>query len=803
MIRMEIACFLVIAFMSLIYFSAKREKSKLHKTFSLFLIMSMVHLAFDGITIYTVNNMDTVPAIINEVVHRFFIGTMIGTFYLICRYIGLLVENDIGRRVPIFIISTVVLVVGIICTIFLPIRYIETAKGNYSYGPVAFMLYICLAIYLVMLIIILCLHWNEIHNKKKITISVALGIQLVAFICQAIYPLALISGMGVMLVNLAFYLTIENPDLRLVEQVQKEKLKADEANAAKSTFLSHMSHEIRTPMNAVVGMADILLKTDLTEEQRDYLINIKNSGNALVSIINDVLDISKIESGKMELSLGEYELRPMLNDIQMIIQNRIDDKPIELIFEIDKALPNKLYGDGFRIRQIFINLLNNAVKFTDRGSVKLVIKTDEISQDEIMMRVTVADTGQGIKEEDITRLFKAFEQVNTQKNAGKEGTGLGLTISSQFVRMMGGQLEIKSRYGEGSEFLFAIPQKVVTKEVADIQEKEEDNRSFTAPGARILVVDDNDMNCKVAKGLLAPLKMHIDIAKDGREALDMIVKNIYHLVFMDHMMPVMDGVEATQKLRAMEDEYCQTVPIIALSANAMKDARELFNAAGMNGFVAKPIDINEITRTIRKWLPESLMIYEGIDVSEGIKNSGSQELFISLLGDFYTVIDSKANKIEKYLEDNLIKDFTIEVHALKSTSRLIGAMELSEEFKELEALGNAGDIEGIKAKTPSVLRHYRDYKEILKAYKKDNNAELRDVSPEEIIIYLQGIQDGVEAFDLDMVDEAMNKLLECKVSDDCNELMEELRVAVSDVAMEDIIRITESMKSVIQQDEGK
>lgn len=799
MIRMEIACFLVIAFMSLIYFSAKRERTKSHKAFSLFLIMSMIHLAFDGLTIYTVNNMDKVPPIINEVAHRLFIGSMIVLFYLMCCYIGILVENDTGKRFPIFIISTVVLVVGIICAVLLPIRYIETPDGNYSYGPVAFMLYGCIAIYLVMLIIILCLCWNEIHSKKRITMSVALGILMVALICQAIYPLALISGMGLTLISLAFYLSIENPDVRLVEQVKMEKQKADEANAAKSTFLSHVSHEIRTPMNAVVGMTDILLKTDLTDEQRDYLINIKNSGNALVSIINDVLDISKIEAGKMELSLGEYDIRPMLNDIQMIIQNRIDDKPIELIFEIDDALPNKLYGDGLRIRQIFLNLLNNAVKFTDKGSVKLVVKTEKISQDDIMMKVTVADTGQGIREEDMARLFEAFEQVNTQKNAGKEGTGLGLAISSQFVKMMGGQLEVKSRYGEGSEFSFDILQKVVAKESAEISEEEKDDRSFTAPGARILVVDDNDMNCKVAKGLLAPLKMQIDIAKDGREALDSIVKNRYHLVFMDHMMPVMDGVEATKKLRAMEDEYCQTVPVIALSANAMKDAKELFDEAGMNGFVAKPIDVKEITRTIRKWLPEKLMIYEGIDVSEGIKNSGSQELLISLMGDFYTVIDSKANKIEKCLADNLIRDFTIEVHALKSNSRLIGAMELSEEFKELEELGNAEDIEALKIKTPKVLTHYRSYKELLKAYKKDNNDKLREASLEEINMYLNGIHDGVEAFDLDMVDEAMNKLEECKLSDDCNDLMEELRVAVSDVAMEDIIRITETMINVIHK----
>ena len=354
MIRMEIACFLVIAFMSAIYFSVKREKTKLHMVFSLFLIVSMFHLAFDGLTVYTVNHLYSIPLWINDILHRLFMGTMMILLYLAYSYIVLLIEDDTNKKIKSSNFGKIVLGIAMVGTVFLPITYMETEDGNYSYGLLPYMLYAVLAVFLLLILSVLCRYWKKINAKKKNVISLAMAIELLAMLFQAFYPLALISGMGMMLVALSFYLTMENPDIALVQQVQKERQKADEANAAKSTFLSHMSHEIRTPMNAIVGMTDIMLRTDLTEEQREYLTNIKSSGNALVSLINDILDISKIEAGKMELVEDIYEIEPILNDIRMIIQNRIGDKPVKLFYEIDN-LPDKLYGDGLRIRQIMIN----------------------------------------------------------------------------------------------------------------------------------------------------------------------------------------------------------------------------------------------------------------------------------------------------------------------------------------------------------------------------------------------------------------------------------------------------------------
>ena len=726
MIRMEIACFLVIAFMSAIYFSVKREKTKLHMVFSLFLIVSMFHLAFDGLTVYTVNHLYSIPLWINDILHRLFMGTMMILLYLAYSYIVLLIEDDTNKKIKSSNFGKIVLGIAMVGTVFLPITYMETEDGNYSYGLLPYMLYAVLAVFLLLILSVLCRYWKKINAKKKNVISLAMAIELLAMLFQAFYPLALISGMGMMLVALSFYLTMENPDIALVQQVQKERQKADEANAAKSTFLSHMSHEIRTPMNAIVGMTDIMLRTDLTEEQREYLTNIKSSGNALVSLINDILDISKIEAGKMELVEDIYEIEPILNDIRMIIQNRIGDKPVKLFYEIDN-LPDKLYGDGLRIRQIMINLLNNAVKFTEEGHVKLKIRKENQTVEGVMLFVSVSDTGQGIREEDLKKLFGAFEQVDTKKNKGKEGTGLGLAISSELIGMMGGKLEVKSTYGAGTEFFFRIFQKFVPADL-ETEEKVDENMNFTAPEAKILVVDDNEMNRKVAVGLLEPLQMQIDLADNGKKALVMIQEKKYHMIFMDHMMPIMDGVEATKCLRQMEDSYYKELPVIALTANAMKESKQMFEEAGMNGFVAKPIEMKQICRTIRKWLPANLIIeqevaeengisedikqpeeisIEGIDIKEGIKNSGTRELFVSLLGDFYKLIDTKSLKIEKCMDDALIGDYTIEVHALKNTARMIGAMKLSEQFWELEQLGNANDMEAIYQKTPKVLSLYR------------------------------------------------------------------------------------------------
>ncbi len=650
MIRMEIACFLVVAFMAIMYFSAKREKTKLHNVFSCFLIVSMLHLILDATTIYTVNHLENIPRWANDILHRLFIGSMLVLFFLIYRYILLLAEDESEQNLQRSPRSTVVLVLAEICAFILPIDYMQTEMGNYSYGPAANTTYGCIALYVIFTIIALCRYWKQLHTKKKIAICTALAVLIVASVYQAFHPLALISGMGVMLIGLSFYLTLENPDIQLVKQVQEEKKKAEEANAAKSVFLSNVSHEIRTPMNAVVGMADILLRTNLDKDQKEYLYNIKKSSHALISIINDILDISKIEAGEME--------------------------PV----------------------------------------------------------------------------------------------------------------------------------------------KEEEAKPFIAPKAQILIVEDNEINRKVAVGLLEPLRMQIDLAVNGKEALSMIENRKYDLVFMDHMMPVMDGVEAVQRLRLREDDYSQNLPVIAFTANAMKESEIMLKNAGMNDFLPKPIEYPALCKMVYKWLPQDLIEettedtaqnkpvqqpkdkLKGINIAEGIKYSGSEELWKQLMGNFYTLIDAKSRKLQQYLEDGMLREFTIEVHALKSSSRVIGAAVLSERFKQLEELGNQGDEKKIRKMLPDVLELYQSYKSTLKPYGTLQINKIK-VPKEEIILYLEGIQNAIDNFDLDVADEAMQKLEKCVLPESFRSYMESLRVYIADVDMENILQTTKEMLDMLQEAE--
>jgi len=374
---------------------------------------------------------------------------------------------------------------------------------------------------------------------------------------------------------------------------------ANKANEAKSKFLAKMSHEIRTPMNAIIGMADLALRENALSTVKDYILTVKQAGKYLLSIINDILDLSKIENRKLEIIPSNYLFSSMINDVVNIVKMRIGESGLRFDINIDRNIPNSLIGDEAKTRQVLLNVLSNAVKYTKEGFISLSV-SGEIIENTVLLTMEVADSGIGIKPEDLKNLFDEFVRVDMKSKKGIEGTGLGLAIAKNIIKMMNGDISVKSEYGKGSTFTIKLPQKISSDELFDSIQNDNLTIKFTAPNAKILVVDDIDANLKVVKGLMQPYKMQVDLCTSGAEAIEMAKANNYDLVLMDHMMPEMDGVEATKLIR----ETHTNLPIIALTANAVSGVKEMFLENGFNDFISKPIDTVELNAVLEKWLPK-------------------------------------------------------------------------------------------------------------------------------------------------------------------------------------------------------
>ena len=521
---------------------------------------------------------------------------------------------------------------------------------------------------------------------------------------------------------------------------------AKESAKSKTDFLSNMSHEIRTPINSILGMNEMIIRETKEEQTRKYAKIIASSGNMLLSLINDILDFSKIESGKMEVVPVSYRLSSMVNDFMNMITTRIKEKGLAFDVEVDPFVPEYLNGDEVKIRQIVTNLLTNAVKYTDEGSVTLRIYAKE--QPTFMLCVEVSDTGCGIKEEDQQHLFDAFQRLDQKRNRNIEGTGLGLAIVNNFVKMMDGEIGLESEYGKGSKFYVKIPQKIEQNvPIGDFREKidlvegqqEHYHQMFEAPEAHVLLVDDNKMNLTVAKLLLKATRVVTISAGSGQEAIDKMLKHNFDLVLLDHMMPGMDGIETLHQMKRMG--LVEAVPVIALTANAVSGAREMYLSEGFTDYLTKPIKGSELERCLLKWLPEDKISRLDAKVAQELKQdqgledaskqqekeplidksvasqyaAGSQGMYTVMVQAYLEEVDEKMNLLRKSVEEEDFDTYRINAHSLKSTSLQVGAVRLSEFAKKLELAAKGEDYQQIRQENEALLALYESVRQTLQA----------------------------------------------------------------------------------------
>jgi signal transduction histidine kinase/response regulator RpfG family c-di-GMP phosphodiesterase len=523
---------------------------------------------------------------------------------------------------------------------------------------------------------------------------------------------------------------------------------ADSANEAKSRFLANISHEIRTPINAVLGMDEMILRECDDPEIVNYAENIKTAGNTLRGLINDILDFSKIEAGRMEIIPVDYDLSSVINDLVNMVATRADDKGLELKLNIDNDIPKFLNGDEVRVKQIITNILTNAVKYTEKGSVTFTIgyERSEKETDCVILKVSVKDTGIGIREEDMEKLFAKFERIEEERNRKIEGTGLGMSITRSLLEMMGSTLKVDSVYGEGSDFHFDIKQKVVRWDVIGdyeasykehISKHEKYKESFIAPDARILVVDDNPMNLVVFKSLIKQTQIKIDTAEDGDIGIHLSRDVLYDIIFIDHLMPGKDGIEVLHQIKSEPSNPNLNTPYICLTANAISGAKEQYLKEGFDDYIAKPIDPLDLEEMLIRLLPDEkitktaqnrsdkskvvikddLEFLKGqsiIDVDSGIKNNGSKEAYLSTLQMVYEECGRSLEEIDRFYSERDMKNYTIKIHALKSTARIIGAIGIGEDAQALENAGKEMDIGYIDEHHEAFMEKYKLLKKLLK-----------------------------------------------------------------------------------------
>ena len=724
--------------------------------FRRFTTLTVLAAALDVLAAFCEYNGSKVPVYLNLIMNM--LSTLSTTFatFGYTKYVDSYVSNK--RFVWMSRINEVLLVVEsvlLIINFFNPICFGVTSKGYLYHGQLFFVTAYGIPLYLVISgTIVLLLHHNAYPKRTFVYLVVAVIFTIAGLVFQIKYENIRVFSFFIALVAIfVLLLALETPDYYKLletyeeldhsrEEAEKAKRAAEEASIAKSQFLANMSHEIRTPMNTILGMDEMLLRESENPTVVEYAQNISHAGKTLLQIINDILDFSKIESGKMTIISEPYHLSEILQEITTMIRVRSDERGLVFKYDFDESLPDHLLGDEVRVKQVLINILNNAVKYTDYGQVYLSIEGERIMFEDkpfVTLKFVISDTGRGMTKEELENIYDSFERLGENKNHNIEGTGLGLAITKNLVDLMGGEIRVDSEPQKGTTFTVVLKQEVLAEEtVSEYAQdhrgvEEEYNQKFTAPTARILAVDDNEMNLKVVTSLLKSTQIKVVLAHNGYQALDRMREEAFDVILLDHMMPGIDGVEVLRKSKEMPENLCKETPIIVLTANAIAGMKEKYLNLGFSDYLAKPVKGEELEEMLIKYLPKEKVVlsekkdahyvpimksnYEErvepevkedeqkteesassenayISKENGMSFFGNNEkLYLDLVKMYAEISTQKMEEIKAAYDTENWTDYTTYIHALKSSSKNIGALSVYDLARRVEAAGHQMDNE--------------------------------------------------------------------------------------------------------------
>ena len=717
----------------IVYFSKQRIPSPENKIYAWLIVSNLVGVLLDFLSgmllYYSFDKGSFLYLLLTKFIFLYFLFWL----FLFLLYV---LEISVGSKYrENKKINKIIFSFGIIAILILvlPLHYVEGSNFVYPDGLAVNLLYLISVVCIVIMIICLFLHRKQIVKKKFVPIITFLCLGTFAILLQKSNPELIVLTSVETFVTFLMYFTIENPDVKMIEQLELAKEQADKANQAKTDFLSSMSHEIRTPLNAIVGFSDCVVNANTLEEAKDNAKDIVNASNTLLEIVNGILDISKIEAGKLEITNSPYDAHELFSSLAKLIKPRMVEKGLDFQVYIAHDLPKVLYGDHTNVKKVVTNILSNASKYTEKGFVRYEVNCVN-NQNRCRLIISVEDSGRGIKKENIDKLFTKFQRLDENRNTTVEGTGLGLAITKQLVELMGGRVVVHTVYGEGSKFTIILDQPIEDESaIKKVESKVVKNLNLE--GRRILLVDDNTLNLKVTDKLLRRYHAEVECVDSGYRCLEKVMSGeVYDIILLDDMMPKLSGVDTLKKLKALPNF---SMPVVALTANAITGMREKYMGEGFDDYLAKPIEKDEMMRVFSTILhlkdeevsdddtelleddsvsSDNYLKEHGVDLDHALELLGDIEMYNMTLHDYLEEIDNKHKELKNYLDMEDMDNYAVLVHSMKSDAKYLGFMDLADICYQHELKSKEKNIDFCRENFTKLENELNKYVSIAREY---------------------------------------------------------------------------------------